>query len=1056
MKIRRTMVFVLAALVLSAPLLYSQVTTATISGTVRDSTGAVVPGAQISIHNFETGSKNSVATDSQGRFLVPNLSLGQYEIQATSPGFQTEVRSGIQLTLGQQAVINFTLNPGAVTESVTVQAEAPLVDTTTSTVGTLVNREQIRDLPLNGRDFTQLVLLQPGVVQYREQSREINRGQGTRMSIAGARPNMVTYRLNGLDISDGSGSTPGSATGHSLGVDAIQEFQVLTNTFAAEYGKSAGGVINVVQKAGTNSLHGALFEYLRNSKLDARNFFDQAKPAFKRNQFGASAGGPIRRDKTFFFGSYEALRERLGLTQPSLVPSLAARGGFFGDHSVTPSPATKPFIDAIPLPTPGAPEYPTTGAAYRIDSFSTQANENYLVGKIDHTFSTSDSLSGSYTYDQGTTFGPAPRGGIGMFTADGRSRAQYVTLRETHSFTPSLLNSFNMGFNRSYEVAAHSQIGGPSPANLNWIPGKTNWQSLEVGGIDRIEYNFVDKRSDTAMTLNTWQLSDNLTVIRGRHSFKMGFEAYRFFFRYETEGRAGGSGRYVFLTLEDLVANNVSPRGSLYQAGDPASLGLKPSIFQKMFGMFVQDDIRLTPRLTVNAGLRYEFITLPQDKLPIQGHLAHLTDPQLTITRNVWGENPSLKNFGPRVGFAWDVFGNQKTAVRAGFGLYYDPLTSYYLLPVVQGNPPFRLTRTVDNAPFPNGFNVLINAPQSSALFDLGSTDYSPNQPYRIQYNMGVQHQILPNTLLGVFYVGAQGVHTSQFYLNANTRTPTFLPDGHITFSTSSPTINPKFGVIQYRQWGGHSGYNSLQMVLQKRMSGGLQFQGSYTWSKSLDNGDIFSYSSEGLSTVSLQNIYQPSLERGLSTFDARHNFSLNTTYNLPSGADWKPLPRTIAGGWQVGGILTLTTGHPFTPIVGFDNANIRTRSRGDHLRPDLAPGRDANTIYPQNADHYYDPTAFLLPRSGTLGNLARGTITGPGFADFDLTLKKRFAFYESKILEFRSEVFNLLNRPNFRIPEEEQRTVYNNRGQLVPAAGRLTSTTSSARQIQFSLRLEF
>jgi hypothetical protein len=1036
----------------------SQVTTGTLSGTVTDSSGAVVPGAEVVLNHTETGSARTLAADAQGRYLAPNMALGSYTVQASSQGFQTEIRTGVRLTVGQQAVINFVLNPGAVTESVTITGEAPIVNTTSSAVGSLVNREQIRDLPLNGRDYTQLVLLQPGVVQFREQSREQNRGTGTRMSIAGSRGNQVSYRMNGLDVADGAGATPGSIVGHNLGVDAIQEFQVLTNTFSAEYGKSAGGVINVVHKSGTNNLHGALFAYHRNDNFDANDFFanraDITRPEFKRNQFGASAGGPVIRDKTFFFGAYEGLRERLGITQISLVPSLDARNGIFGTRTVAVSPLTKPYLDAIPLPAPGAAIL-TGGASERLDPFSTKGDENYVVGKMDHTFSETDTLSGSFTFDQGITQRPAARGGIGMFTEDGRSRNQYVTLRETHTFSPNVINSFNLGFNRSFSVNAHSQVGGPAAAALAFIPGQA-WQTIEVGQIDRVEFNFVDNRPDSELTFNTWQWSDNVNLVRGSHSFKMGVEGYRFFFRYVTEGRAGGAGRYVYPSLESFVSNNTAISGQLYEASDPSALGLKASVFQNMWGLFLHDDIRLTPRLTVNAGLRYEFVTIPTDTLPIQGHLDTLTAPQLTVSRKVWGENPSLKGFAPRVGAAWDVFGNQRTAVRGGFGLYYDPLTSYYFLPVIQANPPFRLARILDNAPFPNGLPALRNAPPGSALFALTETDYHPDQPYRIQYNVGVQHQLMSNLSLGAFYVGAQGVHTSQFYLNANTRTPTLLSDGRLFFAANAPLINPNFGIVQYRKWGGHSSYNSLQLQLNKRMSSGFQFQGSYTWSKSLDNGDIFSFSSEGLSTAALQNIFQPGLERGLSAFDVRHNLTANATYDLPTGTNWSGIARTVAGGWQLGGIVSLASGHPFTTILGFDNARIRTRSRGDHLRPDLVAGAEANSIDSRNVEQYFDPLVFAKPETGTLGNLARGSLIGPGFASVDATFKKRFAFGEARMLEFRSEFFNVLNRANFRVPEEEARTVVNSAGNLVPTAGRLSSTTSTPRQIQFSLRYEF
>lgn len=1046
----------------------AQVTTGTISGTVQDSSGAVVPGAQLTISHTDTGNSRSVTADAQGRYLAPNLTLGGYTVQATSQGFQSEVRQGIRLTVGQNAVINFSLAPGAVTESVTIIAEAPIVDTTSSAVGNLVNREQINELPLNGRDFVQLVTLQPGVVMYREQNRELNRGNGTRLSIAGARSNQVSYRLNGLDISDGAGTTPGSATGNNLGVDAIQEFQVLTNNFSAEYGKSAGGVINVVHKSGSNNLHGSLFEYLRNDNFDATRWEvirfaegEPEKPEFKRNQFGGTAGGPVIRDKTFFFGAFEGLRDRSNTTTVERVPSLNARNGIIGNTTIAVSPAVRPYLNTMPLPniTPD-PSAPDDGTAFRSQNFSTNANENYVVGKMDHTFSESDSLGGSYTFDQGTTLGPAPRGGMPMLNDNSRTRSQYVTLREVHTFSPTVLNTFNLGFNRSFGTGTHDPLE-QYPANLAFLPGAT-WQTLEITGLANTEYNFIADRPDRTLILNTWQISDNVTVVKGAHSLQFGFEAYRFAFRYITEGRTGGGGRFQFTSLQNFL-RNVTRR---WEVQDPSALGLQPSITQKMFGWFAQDDVRVSPTLTLNLGLRYEAVTKPQDEIPIQSNLFSLTDPRLTTGKTFWSTNPSLKSFAPRVGFAWDAFGNQKTAVRGGMGLFFDPLGSYYYLPVIQGNPPFRLGRRINSASFPGTIDQVQSG--GNIPFELTIADASLDQPYRIQYNLGVQHEVMPNTMVGATFVGGQGVHTTQMYLNANTRRPTFLSDGRVFFdavaNAGDPAgrVNPNFGTVQYRQTGGHASYNSLQLAVNRRMTG-MQFQMSYTFSKSIDNGDTFSFSSEGGNTVAQQNIYQPGLERGLSSFDARHVFSSNATIELPKLEGAPAAARHTLGGWQVGGILSLSSGHPFTPYVDFDNANIITRSGGDHLRPDVRPGVNLKEATDSsNPDQFFDPAAlFVLPESGFLGNLSRGSLTGPGNAVVDFNLRKTIAMGESKFLRFRAEFFNLFNRRNFRAPEDDQRAVFvgrnaNGSGEIPRGAGQITSTTGSARQIQFSLRYEF
>lgn len=1019
----------------------AQATTGQISGTVHDATGAVVPAAEVTILNRGTGLVRIIRTDSAGHYEVPSLSLGDYEVVIGAPGFKSAAHSGITLTLGQHVVLNATLQTGSVSEQVTVVGGPPLVETTTSTVGALVSREQMRDLPLNGRDYTQLALLQPGVVPYHEQSKELNRGMGTRFSISGARHNQIGFRLNGIDVGDAAGNTPGSATGNNLGVDAIQEFQVLSNTFSAEQGKAAGGVINIVHKSGTNALRGGGFEYWRNSTFDARNFFDPAeKPPFNRNQFGGTVGGPVVRNRTFFFGAYEGLNEKLSLTGINVVVSDAAKGGAFGPVN----PAVVPYLNAMPA---GNGRVFSNGTAEYATEIDTESREHYVVGKVDHTFSAKDSFSASYTFDTGRVAKPNPRDGIVTYATTSENRFQYVTAQHTHIFSNKVLHMLRGGFNQSHSDAVRDPLMTFADG-LKFVP-QVDFSSIEISGVDRFGLAF-GPVTDRELKLDSWQLADSLTWLKGRHSFKGGMEAYAFKVIHTSFGRASG-GRYVF----DSVARFLSGTPSTFQSEDP-SAPRRPIIHQQLFGFFVQDDIRASDRLTVNAGLRYEFITLPKSNGQNESTLIHLSDAALT-TSDTFFKNPSLKNFAPRLGLAWDVFGNQRTALRGGAGLYYDQLTSYYYLQVVEGNPPFGLSRSIQNPPFPGG-QALLASGTLPTRFDLTLLEYEPDQPVRLQYNVGLQQQVGQSIGFAVYFVGARGYNNPQFFLNANGRPPSgTTADGRLFFDRNSPAANPNFGVVQYRTTTGDSWYKSLQLVVNRRPSHGLAVQASYTLQKNEDTGSAFSNSSEGLNTVAQQSIYAagPEFERGLSAYDVLHNLSANVNYDLPFGSNASGFAGALMAGWQVSGILNLSSGHPFTPILAFDNANVLVRSRGDHLRPDLAPGGNPNPVNPGNVDQYFDPTQFLLPPTGTLGNLPRNTIIGPGTAVVDLSVKKRFQL-GSRQLELRSEVFNLLNRANFRIPEDTQRTVINRDGSYNPTAGRLTATSTPSRQIQFAARFQF
>ena len=481
---------VLCSLVLSGAMARGQVTTGTISGAVRDQSGAVLPGAGVTIRNVETGITRRIAADEQGRYRVPQLPLGNYEVEAEASGFSTEVRQGITLTIGREAVVDFSLNVGQVAERVVVEGEAPLVQTTTSEMGALVDNKKIRDLPLNGRSFEQLALLQPGVVVYAVASRELQFGSGVKFSVSGSRAYSNLFLLDGTDINDQADFTPGSAAGVVLGVETLREFSVLTNTYSAEYGRKAGGIINAVTKSGGNEIHGNAFYFHRNDNFDARNFFNTvsfAKPEFKRNQFGGTAGGPIRKDHTFFFGGYEGLRERLGLSNLTVVPTAPVHQGLVQNRTtgqfenVGVDPRVRPYVDLFPLP--NGRDF-GDGTADFFSSPSKPTREDNFSVRLDHQISENDSLFGRYTFDDAEVFIPEkiPTFGTGLV-----SRYQYVTVEEKHIFSPSVLNVLRLGYNRSFSDTGALQTIGPTP-NLAFVPGQELIGNICIDPIRAVPY----------------------------------------------------------------------------------------------------------------------------------------------------------------------------------------------------------------------------------------------------------------------------------------------------------------------------------------------------------------------------------------------------------------------------------------------------------------------------------------------------------------------------------------------------------------------------------------
>lgn len=1031
---------IFAALAMMVGLAYGQTVGASIQGTISDATGAVLPGAQITIRNSGTGAAAEMLSDERGRYLVPLLQPGEYEVQVSMSGFTTASRRGIRLTVGQNAILDIKLEVGQVTQNVEVVADANPVNLTSAALTGLVNDKQIRDLPLNGRSFQQLALLQPGVTAALTAGNDVVGGRTPKISINGARPEQNNFLLDGTDINNVYNKTPGSSAGVLLGVEAVLEFQVLTNAYSAEFGRSAGGVINAVTRSGENAVHGSAFEFIRNSALDAKNFFDPAAkpiPAFKRNQFGATLGGPISRDKTFYFLAYEALIERLGITGVTNVPDANARQGILPSGRITLHQAIPAYLDLIFPQSNGLPL--TGGVAEYLFSRSQPTDEHFLQGRIDHHFSNSDTFFARYTFDRGKVDRIPPNKPPITFTKES-SRNQYATLEYQHAFSPRVLNELRFGVNRSTSLADNVRTIN-IPASMSWIPGEQFGYFTITGLVSEVAGDYRLPRNDR---LNNFSLADNVMVTRGRHGLRIGFLGQRIHFNQNTTSQRGG-----IVTFPDL-ARFLTGTPSNVEFAVPGKIDPVRGYRQWLVAMFAQDDVRLRQNLTLNMGLRYEFTTVPTEVNGKISNLRSITETQLTIG-SPWHNNPSLKNFAPRLGLAWDPFGSGKTSVRTGFGLFFDQILPKYYFFSGSLNPPFTTRTAIQSPPFPNIVaNFDVNAPIRAQL---QTVNFDLKTPYLIQYNMSIQRQLPGNWDITAGYAGSRGLHL--FRLGDANLAPETIVNGRKVYQPQLGRRNPNFVGVWQRVTDAQSFYNSMQVSALKRFSSGFRAQTSYTFSRSID--DASGINSQDFSNVVQYGMdwYDRTLDRGLSAFHAKHNLSFNWTYNLPLAKNMTGVGGAILRGWQLNNITTMTSGHPFTVRLGFNRSNnLNTTSFSMHERPQLKPGASNNPVL-GGPNRYWDINAFELQPVNERGNLGRNTLIGPSLVNLDFSLAKSFDLGEERTLQFRTEVFNMPNHPNFAVPSGTI-AFTNAAGTVSPTWGRITSTVTTSRQIQFGLKLTY
>ena len=1009
---------------------------ASVLGTVTDSAGAVIPNASVRVRNVETDKAQQVTTDGQGRYTIADLPVGSYEVQASAQGFQTAVRRGITLTVGAQPLVDFSLAVGQSQQTVTVEGEVSQVDTVSTTVSSHVEQKQIEDLPLNGRNFTDLVALVPGVAagsQVGNGGANLLYGVQNNFSVSGARSEGQAYLLDSTDIqgfwNHGSGS---GVMGTTLGIEAVAEFSVLTNTYSAQFGGN-GAVVNAVSKSGTNSFHGSAYEYFRNSALDARNFFDGSKvPPFRQNQFGGSVGGPIKKDKLFFFVNDEELRKALGQTVVALVPDANAHQGIVNGVSVPINPAIAPLLALYPLPT--APAGPGVGSIREVDT--TAGNENYLLARVDYTMSAKDSLFVRYVRDFGDITMPflgsplPPR-----WPEVGSTRNQFSTVEYRRVVSPSVVNLFRVSFTRTRETDV--QANPDQIPALDFFPGRKQNGGVNITGLSSLGTSIYAPLLEVQ---NKFPLADDVFWTRGAHSLRFGAAFSRVQSNFQQQGWWGGF--YTFPSLTNFLLG--SP--SLFQGPEPGLTDSYRDFREIELDGYVQDEWKALPRLTINVGVRYEFVSNPTTN--VHQLNAIMNPPFGTFTRvpNVFASNPALKNIDPRVGIAYDPFGDHKTSIRTGFGIFYDPIRARSYASGYYFNPPYALA-FVPLPAFPNPFPGALPPPA-----ELVGVDYhTAHTPHMYQWNFNIQRQLFESTTLTVGYVGSRGLHLYTAR-DVNPVLPAVVggvqvfgvPRGGTALGIlSNPRLNPAASALSSAAPVGDSSYHSLQVGLNRRFSHGVQTQLSYTWSKCMDNASG-TYGLEG--GIPWSDPLNGAFDRGRCLFDRPQVLRLSGVYALPFKQN------ILVKGWQMSGGLTAQSGAPWNVTVGFDQAgNVVAGSE----RPNLV--KPADQIINGSVNQYADPTGFSLPAPGTLGNLQRDFLSGPGVVNLDYALMKETPIREHARLQFRAEFFNLLNHANFALPNASAFTQTANGGGTPNATfGRITATTTSSRQIQFALKILF
>jgi hypothetical protein len=1027
----------LALLLWLATSLHAQ-TAGAIAGAVHDQTGAALPGVRIVARQTETGLVRSTVSRANGRFLLPGLPAGAYELRAERAGFRPTIRRGLNLTINESVELQLEMEVGAVDQEITVTGETPLVNTHSAELSYLVSERTMRELPLNGRNYTDLALLQPGVVPYshRDFGSVVAHGLGT--SINGQDPRSNVYLLDGTPQNDFTNAPASSAAGTALGVETIREFRVETNAYSAEFGRNSGGQINALTKSGTNRVHGSLYEFVRNDNFDARNFFDPArKPEFRRNQFGATIGGPMRRDRAFYFFGYEALREDLGRTISTLVPNEDARRGVLPTGSVEISPITRPYLDAFPLP--NGPERGSGLASYAF-GFHQQLRQDFVQGRFDRHLSERNQFFVRYTFDDANQQLPTD---YPQFPRNFFSRNQFVTAEHHGVISYRTLNTARAGFSRThFGQNVEANLASALPA---FVPGRDKMGDIDIGGMPRFG---PQSSADLRLTQNVYTFEEALAHARSRHDLRMGALVERY--QDNMVNPTFSLGIFNFGDLRDFLLNRparyigLAPQGALDRYWRFT-----------LFAAYLQDNFRVHPRLTLNLGVRYELTSMPVDLYGRDSALVHLSDP--APTPGPLYRNPTKKNISPRFGFAWDPFGAGRTSLRGGYGWFFNTNNQQNLIVTVT-NPPATPRLVIANPTFP------VPPFERGAGNTMRPVEWNLKNPSVHVWNLNVQQQIRSGLMITLGYAGSRGLHLLRS-TDINTPAPQRLPDGAVFFPVNAPRPNPAFTTIELKKSDGNSWYQAGIFEIRKRWSRGIQFQSSYTFSRNIDTTQASTFFSDATNgTTSAMPEYEGfQYNKGLADYHAKHNWVMNGTWEIPTGRGMTGARRLLLEGWQLSGISTVRSGNPLTVFLARNRSRSQwSPSLGPGLgpdRPSMAPGYTHESAVLGSPDRYFDPSAFILPPAGTLGNLGRGAIVGPNLRAVDLALMKNTRWArlgDQANIQFRFEAFNVFNRANFGPP---QLTAFNGAAdneQPLASLGLIRTTVTSSRQMQLGLRVSF